>query len=40
MRVVIPKNVADALHVKQGDHVAFIVSGETVQMRKVRLTLD
>jgi bifunctional DNA-binding transcriptional regulator/antitoxin component of YhaV-PrlF toxin-antitoxin module len=40
MRVVLPKNVADALRVKQGDHVAFVVVGEEVRLRKVKLALE
>jgi bifunctional DNA-binding transcriptional regulator/antitoxin component of YhaV-PrlF toxin-antitoxin module len=40
MRVVLPKNVADALHVKQGDHVAFVIEGYEVKLRKVKLSLD
>lgn len=40
MRVVLPKNVADALNVKQGDHVAFVVAGDEVKLRKVKLSLD
>jgi bifunctional DNA-binding transcriptional regulator/antitoxin component of YhaV-PrlF toxin-antitoxin module len=40
MRVVLPKNAADALHVKQGDHVAFVVEGHEVKIRKVKLSLD
>jgi AbrB family looped-hinge helix DNA binding protein len=40
MRVVLPKNVADALHIKQGDHVAFVIVGSEVKLRKVKLTLD
>lgn len=40
MRVVLPRNVADILHVKQGDHVAFVVVGDEVRLRKVKLALD
>ncbi|MCA1812060.1 MAG: AbrB/MazE/SpoVT family DNA-binding domain-containing protein [Halobacteriales archaeon] len=40
MRVVLPKNVAAALHVRQGDHVAFQVDGDEVRLRKVRLGLE
>jgi bifunctional DNA-binding transcriptional regulator/antitoxin component of YhaV-PrlF toxin-antitoxin module len=40
MRVVLPKNVADALHVRHGDHVAFVVEGHEVKLRKVKLSLD
>jgi AbrB family looped-hinge helix DNA binding protein len=40
MRVVLPKNVADALGVKQGDHVAFVVGGGEVRLRKVKLALE
>lgn len=40
MRVVLPKNVVDALHLRQGDHVAFVVDGHEVTLRKVKLSLD
>ena len=40
MRVVLPKNVADALHVRQGDPVAFVVEGHEVKLRKVKMSLD
>jgi AbrB family looped-hinge helix DNA binding protein len=39
-RVVIPREVRDALRVKQGSHVSFIVTGGFVEMRKVHLTLE
>jgi bifunctional DNA-binding transcriptional regulator/antitoxin component of YhaV-PrlF toxin-antitoxin module len=40
MRVVLPKNVADALHVKHGDHVAFVIEGHEVRIKRVRLSLE
>ena len=40
MRVVLPKNIADALRIKRGDHVAFIVEEDSIKIRKVVLNLD
>lgn len=39
-RVVLPKSVTDALHLKHGDHVAFVVVGGEVRLRKVKLALE
>jgi len=40
MRVVIPKEAVDALRIKQGDHVAFVVEGREVRVRKIKMVLD
>jgi bifunctional DNA-binding transcriptional regulator/antitoxin component of YhaV-PrlF toxin-antitoxin module len=39
-RVVLPKEAIAALKVKQGDHVAFVVTEGRVEIRKVKLSLD
>jgi hypothetical protein len=38
MHAVLPKNIADALHVSRA--AAFVVDGDEIKLRKVRLTLD
>ena len=40
LRVVLPKEVATVLKVAEGDHVAFVVEGTRVEVRKVRMSLD
>jgi bifunctional DNA-binding transcriptional regulator/antitoxin component of YhaV-PrlF toxin-antitoxin module len=40
MRVVLPKAVVQALKLKRGDHVAFVLTGAKVEVRKVKLSLD
>lgn len=39
MRVVLPKAVQQALKLRRSDHVAFVVTGPRVEIRKVHLTL-
>lgn len=39
-RVVLPKEVVEALCLRRGSHVAFTVDKGVVGMRKVRLTLE
>ena len=39
-RVVLPKSVTDALHVGHGDHVAFLVEGHEVKLKRVRMELE
>lgn len=40
MRVVIPKDAADALRIKPGDHLAFVVEGREVRVRRIKMVLD
>jgi len=40
MRVVLTREAYEALGVRQGDHVAFVVCGGEVTLRKVRLALE
>lgn len=40
MRVVLTPEVAKALRVRPGDHVAFVLEGDEVRVRKVRLALE
>ncbi|MFO1532670.1 MAG: AbrB/MazE/SpoVT family DNA-binding domain-containing protein [Thermoplasmatota archaeon] len=40
LRVVLPKEVARALHVAPGDHVAFVMDGSRVEVRKVKMSLE
>ncbi|MHB8634133.1 MAG: AbrB/MazE/SpoVT family DNA-binding domain-containing protein [Thermoplasmatota archaeon] len=40
LRVVLPKEVVAALKVGPGDHVAFVVEGNRVEVRKVRMSLE
>lgn len=39
MRVVLPRNVVEALKLQQGDYVAFVTSSEEVKVRKVLMAL-
>ena len=40
LRVVLPKDVAKVLRVGPGDHVAFVVEGDRIEVRRVKISLD
>ncbi|HEX2066606.1 MAG TPA: AbrB/MazE/SpoVT family DNA-binding domain-containing protein [Candidatus Thermoplasmatota archaeon] len=41
MRVVLPKEVVDTLHLRRGSHVHFVLLPDgRVEVRRVRLTLE
>lgn len=40
LRIVLPKDVAEALKVGPGDHIAFVVDGSRIEVRKVKMSLE